>query len=127
MSSHSHMKGKNITSVPGTGHLLMAEMDWPGVELAKSLGGGLTGLTAERDATFQVGNNLTTIITICIFLAEWHGVENITWPYYFKFNWYFGRPTVVCLVGGPHSVQLGIFLCPWHNTRLCQFFQAALT
>ena len=56
VSSHSIMKAESTKSVPGTGHLMIGEMEVPGVEQVKRLGGIITGLTVEKDVTFQVGN-----------------------------------------------------------------------
>ena len=70
VSSHSNSMTKSTMSAPGTGHFMREEMTGPGVALVKRLEiGGLTGLTVERDATFQVGNSLSTAITVSY--AEW--------------------------------------------------------
>ena len=54
VSSLSHLKAKSTMSAPGIMHLTITEMNMLGAEQVKKLGGGLTGLTAEMDAIFQV-------------------------------------------------------------------------
>ena len=49
-------------------HLIATEMTGHGVAQVKRLVCIITGVTVERDATFQVGNSLTTAITV--FYAE---------------------------------------------------------
>ena len=55
-SSHSNIMVNSTISAPGTGHLIRGEKMFPGVEQVKRLHGRLTGLTAEKDAPFKVGN-----------------------------------------------------------------------
>ena len=51
-------------SARGIGHLVGTEKAVPGVEQVKSLVGTLTGLTAEKDAIFQVGIDLSIIVAM---------------------------------------------------------------
>ena len=58
-SSHLHSKAKSTKSAPGIMHMLLEGMEVRGVAQVKRLEIGLTGLTVEKDATFQVGNTYT--------------------------------------------------------------------
>ena len=50
-------------SAPGIGHLLMGEMDMPGVDyIHLRVGGAIPGPTVEKDASFQVGYILSMSI-----------------------------------------------------------------
>ena len=57
MSGHSLMRVKNTTSAHGIMQLIRTEMEVPGVAQVMRPSGGLTGLTVEKDAAFQVGNS----------------------------------------------------------------------
>ena len=51
------MRAEYTTSASGTGHSVVAEMAGPGVAREKRLGTIVAGVTAEKDAPVQVGNN----------------------------------------------------------------------
>ena len=71
MSSHPDMKANSTMSAPGTGHSIREEMEVPGVAQEQILMIMVAGVTVEMDAPFQVGNSLTTTITVSPFYAEW--------------------------------------------------------
>ena len=71
VSFHSLMTAKSTMSAPGIGHSIRSVeiLVVPGVAQEQILTIMKAGGTVERDAPFQVGNSLTTAISV--FYAEW--------------------------------------------------------